>query len=111
MGHTQKALADIVSKELKLQRDTGRQFLERVIDLIADDIVYTGRIELRGLGAFTVGVRPPVHTNHPATGNPVTVPSKKVVRFRTSSQIRSRLNPKRSKKAAQKQKNPARKPR
>lgn len=93
MGHTQKTIADIISKELKLPQRTGRKFLQRVIDIIADDIVFTGRSEIRGLGSFNVTEKPPVQTTHPETGNPITISQKKILHFRTSSQIRRRLNP------------------
>jgi integration host factor subunit beta len=93
MGHTQKTIADIISKELGLPQRTGRKFLQRVIDIIADDIVFTGRSEIRGLGTFNITEKPPVQTTHPETGNPVTISQKKILHFRTSSQIRRRLNP------------------
>ena len=93
MGHTQKTIADKISKELGLPQRTGQKFLQRVIDIIADDIVFTGKSEIRGLGTFNVTEKPPVQTTHPATGNPVHIPEKKILHFRTSLQIRRRLNP------------------
>ena len=93
MGHTQKTIADKISKELGLPQRTGQKFLQRVIDIIADDIVFTGRSEIRGLGTFNVTEKPPVQTTHPATGNPITISQKKILHFRTSLQIRRRLNP------------------
>lgn len=92
MGRTQKRIADIVSRELGIPIRQGRQFLTRVVDLMADDIVYTGRLELRGVGTFTVRDRKPRKGTHPGTGKPIQIPAKKVVRFRTSVQIDRRLN-------------------
>jgi nucleoid DNA-binding protein len=93
MGHTQNAIADLISEELELPFRQGRRFLQRVLAIIADDIVYTGKIMIRGLGAFYVTLRPPIHTTHPGTGAPVLIPQKKILRFRTSSSIKKRLNP------------------
>ncbi len=93
MGHTQKTMADKISEELGLPQRTGRKFLQRVIDIIADNIVFTGRSEIRGLGIFNVTEKPPVQTTHPETGNSVHIPEKKILHFRTSLQIRRRLNP------------------
>ena len=98
MGHTQKTIADKISKELGLPQRTGRKFLQRIIDIMADDIVFTGRSEIRGLGTFTVTEKPPVNTTHPATGNPITVPQKKILRYHSSIAIRRRLNPPKQKK-------------
>lgn len=93
MGHTQNALADKISKELELSRQKGRKFLDRILETIADDIVYTGRIELKGIGTFTTTERPEQVINHPVTGQTIEVPEKKILRFRSSKTIRQRLNP------------------
>ncbi len=86
-------IADIISKELGLPQRTGRQFMQRVIDMLSDDIVFTGSSKLRGLGSFAVKTRAATTTTHPTTGNPVHIPEKKVLHFKTSLQIRRRLNP------------------
>lgn len=93
MGRNQHMLADTVSKELELPIRTGRRFLERILDLVADDLVYTARSELRGLGTFQAYVRPGRIINHPKTGEPIQVPPKKTIRFRTSRALLERLNP------------------
>ena len=94
MGKTKKVIADTISKELDLPLATGRQFLQRVLDLICDDIVYTGRIELRDFGVFTTAVIAAHTTTHPGTGKPVKIPRRKLVRFRASAKLKKRLNPK-----------------
>lgn len=93
MGHTQNALADKIAKELDLPRYKGRAFLDRILETIADDIVYTGRMELKGIGTFSVNERPAQTISHPATGQAIEVPEKKILRFRGSKAIRQRLNP------------------
>lgn len=93
MGRHQRVIADAVAQELELPLRVGRKFLQRVLDLVADDIVFTGRLELRGLGTFTVNVRPARKTTHPKTGKPVLIPEKKGVVYRSSVAIRRRLNP------------------
>jgi DNA-binding protein HU-beta len=92
MGRTQTVLADTVSKELKVPLKFGRAFIDRFLNLVADDIVYTGEVKLRGLGTFHVTTRAPLSTTHPTTGKPVHIPRKKVVKLRTSLTIRKRLN-------------------
>ena len=78
MGRTQKVIADTISKELELPQRVGRRFLQRVLDLVADDIVYTRRIELRGLGTFSVTIRPPVETT-PVSYTHLTLPTNREV--------------------------------
>ncbi|MDQ7827309.1 MAG: HU family DNA-binding protein [Candidatus Eremiobacteraeota bacterium] len=93
MGRTQTVLADTVSKELNIPLKYGRAFIDRFLALVADDIVYTGEVKLRGLGTFRVVTRAPLSTTHPQTGAPVHIPRKKVLKLRTSVVIRRRLNP------------------
>jgi len=93
MGRTKKVIADTISKELDLPLATGRQFLQRVLDLVSDDIVYTGRVELRDFGVFTTAVIPVHTTIHPSTGKPVKIPKRKLARFRASARLKKRLNP------------------
>jgi nucleoid DNA-binding protein len=67
-------------------------FLQRILDLVADDLVYTERSELRGLGTFAVYTRPGRIINHPKTGQPIQVPPKETIRFRVSKALHERLN-------------------
>jgi len=104
MGHTQNALANIISKEFKLPVRTGREILQKVLDIVADDIVYTGRMELNGIGTFSISKRPSETINHLHTGQPITIPGKKILTFRSSKTIRRRLNPPKETGKAKKQK-------
>jgi len=57
-------------------------------------------MELNGIGTLSVSKRPGQTINHPETGQPITVPGKKILTFRSSTVIRRRLNPpKRTRKA------------
>lgn len=100
-------LADTISKELGIKKPLGRKFLQKVLETISDDIVYTGRMELNGIGTFLVTQRPGQTINHPETGQEINVPKKKILTFRSSAVIRRRLNPPKSarKKSAKKNEN------
>lgn len=93
MGRTQKQLADKISDELGLTIRLGRTFVQRFIELVREDLVQTGRSELRGLGTFAVFVRPERETTHPTTGQPVKIPERRSVRYRTSKDLKDLLNP------------------
>lgn len=93
MGRTQKQLADKISDELGLTIRLGRTFVQRFVELVREDLVLTGRSELRGLGTFAVYVRPARETTHPTTGQPVEIPERRSVRYRTSKDLKDALNP------------------
>lgn len=92
MGRTEKQLADAISKELKLTIATGRGFVQRMLEMIREDLHTTGRSELRGLGTFAVQDRPARDSFHPKTGKPIHIPGSKAVRYRTSKELKELLN-------------------
>lgn len=93
MGRTQQQLADSLADELGLTKRTARTFVQRLVELVADDLVNTERIELRGLGIFAVHTIPERQIVHPGTGQPITIPARSAVRYRSSASLRRRLNP------------------
>lgn len=84
MPGTQKEFADRIAAELGLSGRTGRRFVRRFVQLVAEEIVESGRVELRGLGTFATVPRPPQTIRHPKTGEPIEVPAYRTVRFRAS---------------------------
>lgn len=86
-------MSDKISKELGISRQKGREFLRKVLQMISDDIVHTGRLELKGIGVFEIDKNPPQTIKHPETGEIIHIPEKKILRFRSSKTIRNRLNP------------------
>lgn len=99
MGRTQKVLADTLAQEYHLPTRTTRRLLARFVAMLSEDLVDTGRVELRGFGVFGLETRPAHTVLHPKTRKPVKVPDKKAVRFRASLVIRRKLNPVKGKKA------------
>ena len=73
------------------QRDVERVvgvILERMINALENG----GRVELRGLGAFSVRSRPARAGRNPRTGDPVDVRAKHVPFFKSGKELRARLN-------------------
>jgi len=89
---TKRIIADTISRELGLELRDGRAFLERVLEIISDDLVYVGRVELRGFGTFQTNERKSRVTRHPRTGEPITIPARWVVTFRGGKDLRARLD-------------------
>lgn len=106
MGRNQKQLADQISKEMDLTIRQGRHFVTRLLELIQEDLVGTGRCELRGFGTFATFMRPARDSVHPVTGEPVHIEARKSVRYRTSKELKEKLNPPAPKGAGGKRKKP-----
>ena len=93
MACNQKTLADQLAAEMNLSIRQGRAFVSRLLDLIQEGLAEEGRCELRGLGTFAVFERPARQTIHPVTGEPVLIPARRGVRYRSSKQLKELLNP------------------
>ena len=93
VGGNQKHLADQIAAEMNLSVRQGRAFVSRMLELIQVDLVEHGRCELRGLGTFAVFERPERQTTHPVTGQPVVIPARRGVRYRSSKKLKELLNP------------------
>ena len=70
------------------------KLIQRYHDVLVDDLVKEHRIEIPALGVFGVHVRQKHTTVHPKTGQPIVIPKKKAVRYRSARELRRRLNPK-----------------
>jgi integration host factor subunit beta len=73
------------------QRDVER-IIAAVFDEISKALSHGGRVELRGFGAFGVKRREARVARNPRTGTHVDVAEKHIPFFRTSKQLRERLN-------------------
>jgi len=74
------------------QRDI-EQIVNAVLGTIGDALAEGRRVELRGFGTFTVKKRDARAARNPRTGEAVSVSEKVVPVFRTSKEMRQRLNP------------------
>lgn len=76
--------------ELKLHE------VEKIVDLffgqIAQRLSESGRVELRGFGAFSTRTRNGRQGRNPRTGGSVAVPEKRVPYFKAGKEIRDKLN-------------------
>ena len=66
--------------------------VEVMLEQMAQVLASGERIEIRGFGAFTTRIHPSRLTRNPRTGEPVMVPSKRVIRFKPGAELRRRVN-------------------
>jgi len=74
------------------QRDIEK-VVDAILGTIGDALAQGKRVELRGFGTFTVKKREARTGRNPRTGEAVSVSEKVVPVFRTSKEMRHRLNP------------------
>ena len=70
--------------------------IERVVNVVLEEIsgalTRGDRVELRGLGAFSVRERQARTGRNPRTGSSVEVPAKRTPFFKTGRELKERLN-------------------
>ena len=75
-----------------LRADDIEQVADIFFDEIARRLAESGRVELRGFGAFSTRERDARKGRNPRTGDAVEVPGKRVPFFKPGKEIRERLN-------------------
>jgi integration host factor subunit beta len=63
-----------------------------IFDLMADELVKEGRVEIRGFGSFSVRYRKARTARNPKTGEPVDVPAKKIPFFTVGKELKARVD-------------------
>jgi integration host factor subunit beta len=64
-----------------------------ILDRVADALADGGRVELRGLGVFSLKIRNAREGRNPKTGAAVPIAEKKTVAFKPGKGMHARLNP------------------
>lgn len=88
---TKKDIAKDVAEALDISQSLAREAVQKTLDSIVDGLVREGRIELRRFGVFEVRDRAEKKVHHPNTGELMTLPAKKVVSFKSGTEMDQRV--------------------
>lgn len=87
---------DLIEEVVRRHPRFSRREIEVMVNSVFDDMTQAlargERIELRGFGSFSVRQRRAGERRNPKTGEPVSVPAKKVPFFRVAKDLRLRVN-------------------
>jgi len=89
---TQTELIDKVAKEQELSKAKAEKVVKAVLSAIGEAISKGEEVRLSGLGVFKLGQRSERKGRNPRTGETLTIPAKKVVRFISAKHIREAVN-------------------
>jgi integration host factor subunit beta len=85
-------LINKISKDLNIPKQEAENGVNMFFDAIKDALLAGEEIEVRGFGSFRFRNRPPRAGRNPRTGDPVKVPSKKVLYFKPSKLLKELIN-------------------
>jgi len=88
--------SELIARLAEANPHLDQRDVERIVTTIFDEITAAlargDRVELRGVGAFSVKERGPRTGRNPRTGDAVDVSAKYIPYFKTGKQLRERLN-------------------
>ncbi len=88
-----RELVAAIAAEVDLDHDQVRAVLDSAFRHIADTLVDHGRFEIRSLGVFNVQLQKERQLFVPKTGQTITLPARRMIKFKEVEALRHRLNP------------------
>lgn len=86
---------ELVNEVVEQLGDYYKQDVALAVDIILDDIaealIDTRRVEIRGFGSFSVRSRKPRTTKNPKTGKMMDIPERKTLHFTMSKSLKDVL--------------------
>ena len=89
---TKADLVDDVANAAELTKKDAERLVEIVFESIIDSLNQGEKIELRGFGSFRVRSRGARRGRNPKTGEPVSIPAKRVPYFKAGKELKELIN-------------------
>src|SRR5439155_23498373 len=89
---TKADLVNDVADAAELTKKDAERLVEIVFESIIDSLNQGEKIELRGFGSFRVRERGARRGRNPKTGDPVSIPAKRVPYFKAGKELKELIN-------------------
>jgi integration host factor subunit beta len=89
---TKADLVEDVAKAAELTKKDAERLVEIVFESIIETLNKGEKIELRGFGSFRVRERGARRGRNPKTGDPVSIPAKRVPYFKPGKELKELIN-------------------
>src|SRR5258708_35127197 len=86
------AVSEDLHEEVGLTRQDCATLVERTLDLVAEAMARGDTVKLSGFGVFQVRAKRQRMGRNPKTGAPATIDPRRVIGFRASQVIKSRID-------------------
>ncbi len=80
-------LIDAIANEADLTKADAKKALDATINAVAGSLKSGDRVALVGFGSFSISERSARTGRNPQTGKEITIPAKKVVKFKAGSEL------------------------
>jgi integration host factor subunit beta len=89
---TKAELVEDVARAAQLTKKDAERLVEIVFESIIETLNQGEKIELRGFGSFRVRERGARRGRNPKTGDPVSIPAKRVPYFKPGKELKELIN-------------------
>ena len=89
---TKAELFEDVARAAELTKKDAERLVEIVFESIIETLNHGEKIELRGFGSFRVRERGARRGRNPKTGDPVSIPAKRVPYFKPGKELKELIN-------------------
>ena len=89
---TKAELVEDVARAAELTKKDAERLVEIVFESIIETLNQGEKIELRGVGSFRVRERGARRGRNPKTGDPVSIPAKRVPYFKPGKELKELIN-------------------
>src|SRR5215218_3035084 len=89
---TKAELVEDVAQAAELTKKDAERLVEIVFESIIETLNHGEKIELRGFGSFRVRERGARRGRNPKTGDPVSIPAKRVPYFKPGKELKELIN-------------------
>src|SRR4030095_12294944 len=89
---TKAELVEDVARAAELTKKDAERLVEMVLESIIETLSQGEKIELRGFGSFRVRERGARRGRNPKTGDPVSIPAKRVPYFKPGKELKELIN-------------------
>lgn len=88
---TRLDLTEALRRNCGVRKKDGSKLVDDVLECIMQGLVEDGEVKLSSFATFTVASKPPRMGRNPKTGEEQPISARKVVRFRASHLMKSRV--------------------
>lgn len=87
-----KFIADSIAENFDLSKDKANRIVDMVFSTIEVNLQLGQEVDINGFGKFSVTERDEREARNPRTGEAITVPAKKAVKFKPSKTLKDFVN-------------------
>lgn len=80
-------LIDAIAEKTGLTKADSKKAIEGFMDVVSETLKSDDKVALVGFGTFSVSERAERQGRNPQTGATITIPSKKVVKFKAAAEL------------------------